>query len=113
MANDLSLAVHVEMSHGYYLGSQWNVGRRQTDSVKCQLQIALANEVAGLLGAFQASEQIGAAREDRLARLLHVARITKKRIPHADGGGGQLAPAQRTRHERSRGHADVARLACA
>src|SRR5260370_34960901 len=99
MANDLPLAVHVEMSHGYYLGSQWNVGRRQTDSVKCQLQIALANEVAGLLGAFQVSDQIGAAWEDRLAKLLHVGRLNKKRTPPAAGGGRKLGFVHRTRHE--------------
>src|SRR5262249_26347637 len=110
VADDLAFAVYVKAGHGNDLGSQRYIGGRQTDAVKGELEVAFAHEVTWFLVGLEMPNHICATGENRLAELLHVARIAEKWIPHVDRGRRELGFIQCACHQRSRWDYDLAGL---
>jgi hypothetical protein len=98
VANDLSVPVNVVAGDGNHLGRQRHIAIGQADTIKSQLEVTLAPEVARVLVGFQMSYDVATARENRLAKLLHGPRVAKKWIADTHCGGREPGLVKRARH---------------
>src|SRR5690242_17262435 len=61
--------------HGHIAGGQ-------SDAIELQLQVTLAEEMAGFLVGFKMSNQVGATREGLMTEFGHAAKMTENRVPY-------------------------------
>src|SRR4029077_6950462 len=103
-AVDVALLVDLVATGLDHFGGDGQVACGQDDAVKGEFQVALANEVAGLLVGFQVSTQHAAPGKDGVAELLHGSELTKDRITNCGSGRREIRLAQGALKKSTGGH---------
>src|SRR5208337_3141123 len=84
-APDVAILIDLVAARRDHLGVQRHIALRHADAIELQLHVALAPEMSGVLGRFQMSDQVAAARESLLAEFGHRVEMTEDGI--SDGNG--------------------------
>src|SRR5215469_3359983 len=90
MADDAALVVNMLALRRHDSRRQVAVGIRQSDAVKHNLEVTLADEVSWLLLRFDVPGQIGAARKCHAAELCKLTEVAEHRIAHLRGFWGKV-----------------------
>jgi hypothetical protein len=80
-AHDVALTVHpISVRHDDFAGDRY-ICIGEADPVKLNLQISLADKMAGLLNRFEVALQVATSGEDRSPKLLKTLRLHKTGSP--------------------------------
>jgi hypothetical protein len=107
MTNDLALTVYAVSPGGNDFGGDRDIRVGQTNPVKCQFQIPLANEVPRFFVRLEASPQVTPSREYYVAELLQAAQVADDRITNAGSRGGKTWFVESAVEKRPGGHENV------
>jgi hypothetical protein len=83
--HDVALLIHVLALSSHDSGVDVAVCIRQADVIENDVEISLADKVAWLLGCFQMSGQVGAARECGVTELGELAEVAKHGVANLRG----------------------------
>jgi len=85
VAQDVALFIHVLALGGHDSGVQVAVCIGEADVIEYDVEISFADEVARLLGVFQMSSEIGAARECGVTELGDLVEVAEHRVANLSG----------------------------
>ena len=89
-AFDVALFIDFVTAGADDLRVERQVAAGQADAIELQLQISLAEEVAGIFGRFEVADQIASTRKSLLAELSHAAQVAKHGIADIGCGRGEI-----------------------
>ena len=90
-------------------GLQRKIAAGQADAIELQLQVALAPEVAGILGRLEMADQVASAGKGLLAELGDAAQMAEHGIADVGRGGGEVGFIEGTLQKSTGGQDDIAR----